>query len=105
MFHYLWTVSGGKAVTPVDVFDHTTYRDWYPNRRVKEIPVQINHYTVKSLAEFREKDKKGDVYYDHPTHGDKVFHDRDNKCHIPDYHIFRYMDKLKLKLAEREAKD
>ncbi len=105
MFHYLWTVSGGKAVTPVDVFDHTTYRDWYPNRRVKRIPLQINHYTVKSLAEFREKNKKGDVYYDHPTHGDNVFHDRDNKCHVPDYHIFRYMDKLKLKLAEREAKD
>lgn len=105
MFHYLWTVSNGKAIPPVDVFGHTTYRDWYPNRKTKKIPVQINHYTLKSFQEHKEKDKKGDVYYDHPTHDDRMFFLRDKRCSVADYHIFKYVTELKLRLAAREKKN
>ena len=104
MFHYLWTVSGGKAVPPVDIFDHTTYRDWYPNRKARKIPIQINHYTLKSYEEHKEKDKKGDVYYDHPTHNDDLFYLRDRRCTVADYQIFKYVTELKLRLEAREKK-
>ena len=102
MFHYLWTVSGGKAIPPVDVFDHTAFKNWYPNRRKEQIPVQLNHYVLKSLEEHRQKDIKGDVYYDHPTHGDEVFFLRDKRCSVPDYRIFKYVAELKARLKARE---
>lgn len=102
MFHYLWTQSRGRAIPPVDMFDCTTLDNWYPQRKVRKIPVQLNHYAVKSLEEFREKDKKGDVYYDHPTHGDGGFFARDRRCTAADYRIFKYVVKLKCRLQERE---
>ena len=105
MFHYLWTVSGGKAIPPVDVFNHTTYKEWHPNRKVKDIPIQINHYTLKSYKEHKEKDKKGDVYYDHPTHDDRLFLLRDRRGTVADYRIFKYITELKLRLEAREKKD
>ncbi len=98
MFHYLWTVSEGKAIPPVDVFNHTSYRNWYPKRKKEKVPVQLNHYVLKSLEEHREKDKKGDVYYDHPTHDDGMFFLRDKRCTAPDYQIFKYVAQLKVRL-------
>ena len=103
MFHYLWTSSGGKPVPPVDVFNHISFGDWYPNRKTKRIPVQLNHYVLKSLEEHREKDKKGDVYYDHPTHNDQLFFLRDRRCTAPDYHILRYVAELKVRLMAPES--
>lgn len=105
MFHNLWTVSKGKAIPPVDVFGRTTYIDWFPNRKARQIPIQINHYTLKSFLEHKEKDKKGDVYYDHPTHDDRMFFLRDKRCSVADYHIFKYVTELKLRLAAREKKN
>lgn len=99
MFHYLWTVSRQKAVPPVDMFDHTTLRDRYPAGRKKKIPLQLNHYAVKSLEEHREKDKKGDVFYDHPTHSDEVFYMRDRRCTVPDHQIGRYIPELRRRLG------
>lgn len=98
MFHYLWTVSGGKPIPPVDVFGYTCFKNWFPDRKIKKIPVQLNHYVLKSLEEHREKDKKGDVYYDHPTHGDDVFFLRDKRSSVPDYRIFKYVAELKARL-------
>ena len=105
MFHYLWTVSDGKPVPPVDEFGHTVYRDWYLKRRTMAIPIQLNHYTLKSLEEHREKDKKGDVYYDHPTHDDWLFFLREKRCSVADYKIFKYVTELKLRLEAREEPD
>lgn len=105
MFHYLWTVSKGRAVPPVDIFGHTTFMEWHPKRRIKSIPIQLNHYAVKSLEEHRGKDKKGDVYYERPTHNDGVFFGRDRRCSVADYQIFKYLAKLKFNLAKREKLD
>ncbi len=102
MFHYLWTVSRGRAIPPVDMFDRTTLRKWCPAPRTRKIPVQLNHYAVKSLAEHREKDKKGDVFYDHPTHGDDVFFMRERRCSVPDYRIFKYITELKIRMKGPE---
>ncbi len=105
MFHFLWTVSNGKPVPPVDAFGHTMYRSWYLKRKTMTIPIQINHYTLKSYMEHKEKDKKGDVYYDRPTHDDRLFFLRDMRCTVADYHIFKYVTELKLRLDAREKKN
>lgn len=99
MFHYLWTVSDGRPLPPVNMFGRTTVEHWHPATR-KKIPVQLNHYAVKSLAEHRQKDLKGDVYYDHPTHDDRVFFGRDRRCSVPDFRIQRYVAELKLRLRQ-----
>lgn len=98
MFHMLWTVSHGIHVPPVDIFGHTMVRGWQRTDGTEKIPIQLNHYAVKSLEEHREKDKKGDVYYDHPTHGDEVFFGKDLRCDTPDYHIYKYLSALKQRM-------
>ncbi len=100
MFHELWTVSHGIAIPPVDIFGHTTLWSWYQASGTKNIPMQLNHYAVKSLEEHREKNQKGDPYYDHPTHGDEVFFGRDRRCEVPDFHIFKYLSALKIRLDQ-----
>ena len=102
MFHMLWTVSHGIPVPPVDIFGHTTVLGRHRVAGTKTIPMQLNHYAVKSLEEHREKNLKGDVYYDHPTHGDEVFFGRDLRCDVPDYRIHKYLSALKLRLNQTD---
>ncbi len=103
MFHYLWTISHGHPVPPVDMFGRTTLHGRSKPAGRKKIPMQLNHYAVKSFYEHREKNKKGDSYYDHPTHGDDVFYMRDKRCSRPDYTIYKYISELKVRLRERDG--
>lgn len=105
MFHKLWTVSHGIPIPPVDIFGHTTVFGHYQTAGTKKIPMQLNHYAVKSLEEHREKNQKGDVYYDHPTHGDSVFFGRDLRCDVPDYHIYKYLSALKFRLDKGDQEN
>ena len=105
MFHKLWTVSHGIPVPPVDCFGHPLVTRRFPARRKRKIPIQINHYAVKSLEEHRKKDLKGDVFFDHPTHSDDVFFKRDRLCSVPDYSIMKYVSELKFRLQEREKSE
>ncbi len=99
MFHMLWTKVHGIAIPPTDIFGRFLFENYNPASR-KEIPVQLNHYAVKSFFEHREKDKKGDVFYDRLTHGDSVFYGRDERCSIPDYQIYKYLARLKIILED-----
>lgn len=98
MFHCLWTRIHGIPVPPVDCFGRFFLKDCPATR--KPIPVQLNHYAVKSFMEHREKNKKGDVYYDRPTHGDSVFFGRDARCSVPDYQIYKYLAQLKVNMGQ-----
>lgn len=104
MFHMLWTKVGGLSVPPVDIFDRFLFNSYYPAVK-KEIPVQLNHYAVKSFTEHREKDKKGGVFYDRPTHGDSVFFGRDERCGVPDYQIYKYLARLKIRLQNESTQE
>ncbi|MBO4862860.1 MAG: glycosyltransferase family 92 protein [Eubacterium sp.] len=99
MFHYLWTKSGKKILPPVDMYDKTTLSDFYWSRKKRPIPIQLNHYAVKTYEEHRNKDIKGDVYYGYPTHGDDVFFMRERRCSAPDFRIFKYITELKCRLG------
>jgi len=105
MFHRLWTVYHGKALPPTDMFGRAMIGNWPRPVGTKKIPIQLNHYAIKSLEEHRDKDKKGDVFFDHPTHGDSVFFNRDLRCNVPDYRIYKYLSTLKYRLAEIEKRN
>lgn len=99
MFHMLWTKVNGFIIPPADIFDRMVCFGYFPASK-KRIPIQLNHYAVKSLREHREKNKKGDVFYDRLTHGDSVFFGRDLRCGVPDYQVYRYLARLKTRLKE-----
>ena len=45
-----------------------------------------------------EKNKKGDIFYEKPTHGDDVFYMRDQRCSVADYRVYKYLTLLKKRI-------
>lgn len=98
MFHMLWCRVGHRLIPAVDMFDRFTVGSWFrPFHR--EIPLQLNHYAIKSYTEHLEKNKKGDIFYEKPTHGDDVFYMRDQRCSVADYRIYKYLTLLKRRIS------
>ena len=97
MFHRLWCKVGNLLIPAVDMFDHFTVCNWFPEYH-GEIPLQLNHYAIKSYIEHLEKNKKGDIFYEKPTHGDDVFYMRDQRCSVADYRIYKYLTLLKKRI-------
>ena len=99
MFHILWTSVNNTPVPPVDIFNRFITDSYYPAAK-KAIPVQLNHYTLKSYMEHKEKDKKGDVYFSKPSHNDELFFARELRCSTADYQIYKFLTQLKLRLQK-----
>ncbi len=102
-FHYLWTAAGKLPVPPVDEFDHTVLADWY-HAPGKKIPVQLNHYAVKSLEEHREKEKKGDLFAAKNAHTDATFFARDRRCAAADHQAYKFLARVKNNIEIRREK-
>lgn len=75
---------------------------WDINRVSKvNLPVQINHYVLKSYNEFKERKARrgGGVHkIQKGFHDDEYFIDHDNYCDSKDYSIYRFVVQLKKKL-------
>ena len=65
-----------------------------------KMPIQINHYVVKSLNEYKEKSKKGDACFKENGHNMSYFYEHERKSQFADFHIFRYLSELKLNIEE-----
>ena len=72
--------------------------------RNKDLPIQINHYTLKSKEEYMEKDLKGDVFFEKPTHDERAFYLREYRCSAPDYTAYKYLTALKERLFCQKQK-
>lgn len=71
--------------------------------RIKDFPVQINHYHTKSWAEYQTKiNRKGDVFFADNPKNLAYFLAHDSKCEISDYRIFKYMIQLKMAMGIEE---
>lgn len=97
MFHVLWTTRWGIPIPPFDEFGDIPLV--YRGRR--DIPVQLNHYTVKSKEEYMEKDLKGDVFFLEPSHDPASFYKKEFRCDSPDFTAFRYLSGLKERLSRQ----
>ena len=97
MHHLCYCATNGIVLPPVNLFDQCILfgRHWVNN---KEFPVQINHYHTKSWLEYKEKRKKGDVFFKQNSHTAQTFDRHDMKCIASDYSAYRYLIKLKLKI-------
>lgn len=77
--HRIWGEYKGKALPPVNCFDHLSFRTF--NIADHAFPVAwINHYCIKSLNEYKERLKKGDVFYAQMRKDMAYFEYYDGKC-------------------------
>jgi hypothetical protein len=69
-----------------------------------KLEIQMNHYTTKSYDYFvTNKTTRGDVLKDHQgCYPEEKFFGLENYCYKSDYHIFKYLIKLKLRLDGRK---
>lgn len=95
--HYRRGRIGRLALPPVNVFDNVCMFGENPVPS-DDMPVQINHYVVKSYEEFQEKTKKGDAVFKGYIKDNSYFFEHDMRGCREDHHIFKYLIKLKLRL-------
>ena len=101
--HYMWSSYHNVLLPPVNVFDKicTFGRNPIPHCiGNNDFPLQINHYFSKSLNEYNEKCKKGDVYYEKNPHDYNYLLMHEYFCTSVDYHIYKYLAKLELQMEE-----
>lgn len=95
--HFLWTKHLFMYMPPKNVFGHYVMPGYNPVKG-KEIPIQINHYLNKSLAEYELKQNKGDVFFSNNPHNYQYYLGPESQCMGADYSIFKYMIELKQKM-------
>ena len=99
--HYRWGAYKNLNLPPVNVFDNVCI--WGRNKVPSaEMPIQINHYLLKSYNEYKEKKAKrgGGVHkVQKGFHDDEYFFRHDSFCQGIDLNIFKYMVRLKLALG------
>lgn len=96
--HYMWAKNKGIVIPPVNVFDKVCTYDCNPVKSNK-MPIQINHYLLKSLNEYKEKkSKRGGGVHPIGMHDMNYFFEHEMKCCETDYHAYKYLIKLKMAL-------
>lgn len=96
--HLMWAKLGTHFLPPINIFGNICWRNVHsvPTNRM---PIQINHYLVKTYNEYVEKkSKRGGGVHDVSMHNYEYFFKHDMKCQTTDYHAYKYLIKLKLAL-------
>lgn len=101
--HHRWGRYKNQKLPPVNVFDKICILGFNPVK-TDNMPIQINHYVVKSLTEFREKSNKGDACFKEDGHNMNYFYEHERKSQSVDFHIFRYLSELKFILEDDEKR-
>lgn len=102
LHHYSWGKIGKNALPPVNVFNKICMYGNNPvsgYADVQKFPLQINHYFTKTYNEYLQKKAKGDVYFKVNPHDEAYFYEHEMKNQSVDYHIFRYLIRLKRALG------
>lgn len=99
--HYRWGAYKKINLPPVNVFDKVIVWDRHKVTSA-DLPIQINHYLLKSYNEYKEKKAKrgGGIHkVQKGFHDDEYFFRHDSFCQCSDFNIFKYMVRLKLALG------
>lgn len=102
LHHYAWGKKGTTKLPPVNIFNKICLngRNPIPNYAdAQNFPIQINHYFTKTYNEYLQKKAKGDVYFKINPHDESYFYEHEMKNQSVDYHIFKYIIKLKYALG------
>ncbi len=97
--HLLWGKYGPMHFPPVNVFHKQVI---FGNHCIpsSELPIQINHYLLKSYKEYmNRKSKKGGGTHGVEMHDLDYFYSHEKLCQGVDYHAYKYIIKLKLAMS------
>lgn len=101
--HYMWAMCKGTKLPPVNVFDKVCTYGFNPVKS-ESMPIQINHYLIKSYDEYTtKKAKRGGGVHPIGMHDYEYFFRNEMKCQGTDYHIYKYLIKLKLAMGEENC--
>lgn len=99
--HYMWAKYRGISFPPVNIFDKICTYGFNPVKNA-DMPIQINHYLIKSHEEYTEKKaKRGGGVHPVGMHDYKYFYEHEMKCQDVDYSIYKYLVKLKLAMQQK----
>lgn len=92
MNHILYTTDNNHIYPPVNVFGQFCVPPIFGGKN-KELPIQINHYVIKSRKEYQKKIDGTDAFFKVNAHTNKAFDFHDKKCLSDDYNIQRFVNK------------
>ena len=97
--HYMWAKCRGFELPPVNLFDRVCTYGINPVPS-DDMPIQLNHYVVKSYQEYTQKKaKRGGGVHPVGMHDFSYFYEHEMKCQAVDYHAYKYLIKLKLAMG------
>lgn len=105
LHHLFWGRYKSIHFPPVNAFHkHVLFNDHcIPS---SEVPVQINHYLLKSYKEYVDrKTKKGGGTHGPEMHDMEYFNYREMRCQSVDYHAYKYLIRLKLAMRDENGID
>ncbi len=101
--HNRWSKYGNLLLPPVNCFRKICLFGENPIKK-SDIPLQINHYLLKSYKEYNEKkSKRGGGVHDVGMHNMSYFIEHESKCQGVDFHAYKYLIQLKLNLKNRKS--
>lgn len=99
--HLMWGRYNNHFYPPVNICKKKVLLNVH-KVNTKEFPIQINHYVVKSYNEYaQKKSKRGGGVHDVSMHDIEYFRYHESYCGEVDYHIFKYLTRLKLRMLHQ----
>lgn len=96
--HHMWAKCKGIMLPPVNVFDKVCSYGENPVKSA-DMPVQINHYIIKTYQEyFDKKAKRGGGVHDIGMHSMDYYFRNEMMCQKEDHNAYKYLVKLKLRM-------
>lgn len=100
--HGRWGKYKNTLLPPVNCYGKVCIGDENPVGK-GNMPIQINHYLLKSYGEYiNKKRKRGGPTHSTDVYNMDYFYWHETKCQGADYHIYKYMIQLKLNLQREQ---
>lgn len=97
--HEAWTEFDGNKYPPINCYNHISLFQKFNIADRKPMPIQINHYLVKSYDEMKQKLEKGDVFYKENTYKQNYLMEYEGNNTSIDFSAYRYLLKLKIQMG------
>lgn len=96
--HYMWAKYNKIWLPPVNVYGQVCLGDYFPMKN-GSLPMQLNHYVLKSYSEyFEKKAKRGGGVHGIEMHNEEYFFEHEAYCQCVDYNAYKYLMRLKKNL-------
>ncbi len=101
--HLMWGKYKNKRLAPVNCFNKICAFGIHPVHSM-ELPIQINHYVIKSYGEYVDKkSKRGGGVHAEGFHTLNYFWHHESYSQKVDYNAYKYLIQLKLRMQNKDV--